>query len=85
LRKIFNTGSTVTIEEFSSLRITGPYTLLKLGPDFAMIKSGDYMIEASGENLIVETLSEEVAVFSFASITTMRVTTEEDNGVKHRA
>lgn len=85
LRKIFNTGSSVTIEEFSSLRISGPYTLLKLGPDFAMIKSGDYMIEASGEDLIVETLSEEVAVFSFASITTMHVTTEEDNGVKHRA
>ncbi|MEK5038886.1 hypothetical protein [Sporosarcina sp. FSL K6-3457] len=85
MRKIFNTGSSVTIEEFSSLRINGPYTLLKLGPDFAMIKSGDYMIEASGEDLIVETLSEEVAVFSFASIKAMHVTTEEDRGGKHRA
>ncbi|WP_318615071.1 hypothetical protein [Sporosarcina sp. YIM B06819] len=80
MRKLFNTGSSVTIEEFSSLRINGPYTLLKLGPDFAMLKSGDYMIEASGEDLIVETLSEEMAVFSFTTITAMRVTTEQDNG-----
>ncbi len=85
LRKIFNTGSSVTIEEFSSLRINGPYTLLKLGPDFAMIKCGDYRIEASGEDLIVETLSEEVAVFSFTAITTMRVTTEQDDEVERLA
>ena len=38
------------------------------------------MIEASGEDLIVETLSEEVAVFSFTSITTMNVTTGADRG-----
>ena len=85
MRKIFNTGSSVTIEEFSSLRINGPYTLLKLGPDFAMIKCGEYMIEASGEDLLVETLSEEVAVFSFTSITAMNVTTGESNGLTHGA
>ncbi len=85
MRKLFNTGSSVTIEEFSSLRINGPYTLLKLGPDFAIIKCGDYMIEASGEDLTVDTLSEEVAVFSFTSITAMRVTTGEDNEVTHGA
>ncbi len=85
LRKIFNTGSSVTIEEFSSLRINGPYTLLKLGPDFAMIKSGDYRIEASGENLIVETLSEEVAVFSFTVMTMLHVTSVAEDEVQYRA
>jgi len=50
-----------------------------------MIKSGDYMIEVSGEDLLVETLSEEMAVFSFTVITTMHVTTGEDNEVMHRA
>lgn len=83
LKKIFNTGSSITIEEFSSLRVNGPYTLLKLGPDFAMIRSGDYVIEASGEELTVETLSEEVAVFSFAAITAMKITTGEDDGVAY--
>ncbi|WP_203246877.1 hypothetical protein [Sporosarcina beigongshangi] len=85
MRKIFNTGSSVTIEEFSSLRINGPYTLLKLGPDFAMIKSGDYRIEASGENLIVETLSEEVAVFSFTVMTMLHVTSVAEDEVQYRA
>lgn len=85
LRKIFNTGSSVTIEEFSSLRINGPYTLLKLGPDFAVIKSGDYKIEASGKDLIVETLSEEVAVFSFTAMTMLHVTSAEEDEEKYHA
>jgi hypothetical protein len=80
LRKLFNTGSTLTVEEFSSLRINGPYILLKLGPDFAMIQCGDYTIEASGEELTVETLSEEVAVFLFATITTLNITSKGNNG-----
>ena len=61
-------NTSVTIEEFVSVRITGPYSLMKLGPDYAVIRSGDHVIEAAGEGLIVETLSEEVAVFSFEAV-----------------
>lgn len=68
LKKLFNTGSSIVIDEFSSLRINGPYELVTLGPDFATIKSGDYTIETSGEELTVDLLSEEMAVFSFDSI-----------------
>lgn len=66
-------NSSVTIDEFTSIRITGPYSLLKLGPDYAAIRSGDHVIEATGEELIVETLSEEIAVFSFESISRMTI------------
>lgn len=66
-------NSSVTIEEFVSVRITGPYSLLKLGPDYAVIRSGDHVIEATGEGLIVETLSEEMAVFSFETITSVNI------------
>ncbi|MER2089651.1 hypothetical protein [Sporosarcina sp. JAI121] len=76
MRKLFNTVSSVTIEEFTSLRINGPYALLKLGPDFAIIASGEYRIEASGTDLTVETLSEEVAVLTFTAITALSVTTD---------
>lgn len=78
MRKLFNTGSSVTIEDFTTLRVNGPYSLLKLGPDFAIISSGEYRIEASGSDLTVETLSEEVAVFTFTSITSMNVTMGAD-------
>ena len=71
LRKLFDTGSSITIEEFSFITDQWTLYLLKLGPDFAIVKCGDYRIEASGEDLIVETLSEEVAVFAFTSITTL--------------
>lgn len=66
-------NSSVTIDEFVTIRITGPYSLLKLGPDYAAIRSGNHVIEATGEDLIVETLSEEVAVLSFELITSMSV------------
>lgn len=72
-------NSTVTIEEFVSVRITGPYSLMKLGPDYVVIRSGDHIIEATGEDLIVETLSEEMAVFSFETVTTVNIT-EMKNG-----
>jgi hypothetical protein len=83
LRKLFKTGSTITIEDFSSLRINGPYVLLKLGPDFATIKSGNYTIEASGEDLTVDSLSEEVAVFAFTAITKLNITPHEDDGTPY--
>ena len=85
LRKLFQTGSSVTIEDFASIRINGPYSLLKLGPDFAIIGSGEYRIEAIGTDLRVETLSEEVAVFKFTSITTMKVTTGADREAAYDA
>lgn len=73
MRKLFDTGSSVTIEEFRSVRINGPYALLKLGPDFAVVKCGNYRIEAAGEELTVETLSEEVAVFTFSTIIALEI------------
>ncbi|GEN84346.1 hypothetical protein SLU01_26580 [Sporosarcina luteola] len=73
MKKLFKMNSSVTIDEFTSIRITGPYSLLKLGPDYAAIRSGDHVIEATGEELIVETLSEEIAVFSFESISHMTI------------
>ena len=42
--------------------------LLALGPDFVKVKSGNYIIEASGEELLIDLLSEEVAIISFDSI-----------------
>ena len=68
MKKLFNTGSSIVIDEFSSLQINGPYELVTLGPDFAIIKSGERTIETSGEGLTVDLLSEEMAVFSFDSI-----------------
>lgn len=85
LRKLFNTGSSVTIEDFSSLRITGPYSLQKLGPDFAIISSGEFKIEVSGTDLTVDTLTEEVALFTFTSISAMNMTTVENKEAAYDA
>lgn len=73
MKKLFNTSSSIVIDEFSSLRINGPYELVTLGPDFATIKCGEYTIETTGEELVVDLLSEEMAVFSFDSITKLTI------------
>lgn len=80
MKKLFKTGHTLSIEDFTSLQLTGSYKLLKLGPDFAIIKSGDYIIEASGEDLTVDTLSEEVAIISFREITALSLKLDEQQG-----
>ena len=80
MKKLFNTGSSIVIDEFSSLRINGPYELVTLGPDFATIKSGGYTIETTGEELIVNMLSEKMATFSFDSITKLTITQSKKEG-----
>ncbi|KXH87404.1 hypothetical protein [Sporosarcina sp. HYO08] len=80
MKKLFKIGHTLSIDDYTSLHLTGSYKLLKLGPDFAIIKSGDYIIEASGEDLTVDTLSEEVAVFSFREITAISLKLDEQQG-----
>ncbi|MCZ2259361.1 hypothetical protein [Sporosarcina sp. G11-34] len=85
MKKLFNIGSSIVLDDFSSLRITGPYSLLNLGPNFATIKCHDYIVEAKGEDLIVDKLLEEMAVFSFSSIIKMEITINQDNGNRYDA
>ncbi|AOV07889.1 hypothetical protein [Sporosarcina ureilytica] len=77
MKKLFNIGSQIVVDEFSSLRITGPYELVTLGPDFTIIRCDNYVIEVSGDQLTVEKLAEELAVFTFDSI--KRFTLVESN------
>ena len=57
MKKLFNIGSSIIIDDFSSLQINGPYALLNLGPDFATIKCDDTRLRQIGEDLIVDKLS----------------------------
>lgn len=73
MKKLFTIGSSIVIEAFSSLRITGPYELIKLGSTVAIIKSSDYVVEVTGKDLVVEKLAEELAVFTFEKIERLTV------------
>ncbi|MHA6259455.1 hypothetical protein ACXYMX_06005 [Sporosarcina sp. CAU 1771] len=77
MKKLFAFGSSVVIDDFSSLRITGPYSLVNLGPNFATIKCDSYLIEAEGEELTVDKLKEEIAVFHFESIKRIEISLGE--------
>lgn len=83
MKKLFATGSSISIEEFSSLHINGAYSLLKLGPGSAIVKCSGYQIEVSGDDLTVETLSEEVALFTFNTISKVLISKIVEEGVYH--
>lgn len=83
MKKLFKTGASVTIEDYSSLHINGPYTLRKLGPDSATIQSGDYVITVEGEDMTVDVLSEEVALFTFTVIRSVQMEVTHEEGISH--
>ncbi len=82
MKKLFNTGSIITINEFSTIQINGPCSLLALGPDFVKVKSGNYVVDASGDELLIDLLSEEVAIISFDSIHSVTIN-KLDNEENH--
>ena len=80
MKKLFDTGSIIKIQEFSTIHITGPCALVTLGPDFVKVKSGNYMVEATGDELLIDLLSEEIIIISFDeihAITISRLNSEE--------
>lgn len=74
MKKLFTIGSSIVIDAFSELRITGAYELLALKSNAAIIQSGSYRIEVAGEDLIVEKLAEELAVFTFHPMESLQIT-----------
>ncbi|MFS0575264.1 hypothetical protein AB1K83_06510 [Sporosarcina sp. 179-K 3D1 HS] len=83
MKKLFKTGASITIEDYSSLHINGPYTLRKLGPDSATVQSGDYVITVEGEEMTVDVLSEEVALFTFTLIRSVQMVLAHEEGTTH--
>lgn len=74
MKNLFNIGSSIVVNASSTLRITGPYKLVTLRDHFAMIETSGYVVEVSGEALIVEKLAEELAEFSFEKIERVNMT-----------
>lgn len=83
MKKLFKTGPSISIEDYTSLHITGPYHLRQLGPDSAIVQSGDYLITVKGEDLSIDTLSEEVALFSFTVIRSIQMDLKDEKGISH--
>lgn len=78
MKKLFKTGSSILIEENTAVRITGPYDLLAIGPDFARIQIGDRLVEVRGEDLVIDALYEQASLFQFESITTFTMKKIDD-------
>ncbi|BAQ11415.1 hypothetical protein OXB_2944 [Bacillus sp. OxB-1] len=83
MKKLFKTGASITIEGYTSLHINGPFHLRKLGPDYATVQSGEYLITVEGEEMTVDVLSEEVALFTFNVIRNVQMVLADETGSSH--
>lgn len=83
MRKLFQLSHSITIDEFTSLSINGPYQLVNLEPTIATIRCSGYVIHLQAEHLIVERLEEEVAVITCEAILSCVVKQDSRHGVAY--
>lgn len=69
------------IHPSSTLRVTGPYHLVTLQAHYAKLEASGYVIEMSGESLIVEKLAEELAEITFEKITHIHIAESTSKGI----
>ncbi|GKV54331.1 hypothetical protein NCCP2222_02780 [Sporosarcina sp. NCCP-2222] len=73
MRKLFKMDTSVLIDNYSSIRITGPYDLVKLSGTACTIRSENFVIDMTGQEIVIETLAEEVAVITFETLEKMMI------------
>lgn len=78
MKKLFNLGSSILIEEYSSLKLNGKYALQKLSPDSIVLLTENYRLEAIGEDLLVQSLEDEIALIKFAVLTDLKISLREE-------
>ncbi|MBB4825761.1 hypothetical protein HNO89_002997 [Sporosarcina luteola] len=77
MRKLFKLDTSVLIDNYTSIRITGPYDLVRLSGTACTIRNDNFVIEITGQELFIEAMSEEVAVITFDSLGKMLVQPEK--------
>lgn len=83
MKKLFEMRSAITIDENNQVRITGPYQLLSVQASKASFATTYFTIHIDGEDLLIQTLSEEVAELTFSSIQSIECKVgDEDDSTK---
>lgn len=85
MKKLFKLTHSITIDEFTSLIIHGPYQLVKLEPTSTIIRCDGHIIHLQGEHLTVDRLEDEAAVFSCEAIQSVRIEQLSLRGVAYES
>ncbi|REB09985.1 hypothetical protein DVB69_04045 [Sporosarcina sp. BI001-red] len=83
MRKLFEMGSLISVEELTSLKILGGYELVIISQGFAKIRKEGYVIHIKGTDIHFDMLMEQSALLSFTELHELRIIKELKEGEVH--
>ncbi|MDW0108984.1 hypothetical protein [Sporosarcina aquimarina] len=83
MRKLFEMGSLLSIEDFNTLKVLGGYELIKITEGYAHLRKEGYDIQISGIEIHFDMLMEHSALLSFTELHDIRITKAAKEGESH--
>lgn len=80
MRKLFEMGSFVSLEDWSSFKLLGGYELVRISEDAVMLRKEGYEIELRGTGFEFDMLLENSALLSFAELQELHIVKKGDGG-----
>lgn len=80
MRKLFEMGSFLSIEDWSSLKLLGGYELVRITPDSVLLRKEGYEIELQGTEFEFDMLLENSALLSFRELHELHIVKQTAGG-----
>ncbi|GKV68044.1 hypothetical protein NCCP2716_05420 [Sporosarcina sp. NCCP-2716] len=80
MRKLFEMGSFLSIEDWSTLKLLGGYELVRITPDSVLLRKEGFEIELHGTGFEFDMLLENSALLSFTELQELRIVKQRADG-----
>lgn len=80
MRKLFEMGSLISLEDLTSLKVLGGYELVIISEDYAKLRKEGYVIHIKGTDIHFDMLMEKSALLSFTELHELRITKDAKEG-----
>ena len=85
MKKLFEMGSLLSLEEMTSFKILGRYELVKMSRDVVEIRKEGYVIRITASDLQFDMLMKQSALLSFSELHELFIQKEQKEGDVHEA
>ncbi|HLR11137.1 MAG TPA: hypothetical protein VK120_07100 [Sporosarcina sp.] len=79
MRKLFNMNTSIVMDGFQKIMMTGKYELVHFNEKELIVNQEHYEVHCEAMDLIIETLSEEQLVLSFSSMKKLLIIEKAEN------
>ncbi|WOV85513.1 hypothetical protein PGH26_06150 [Sporosarcina jeotgali] len=85
MRKLFEMGSLISLEDLTSLKVLGGYELVIISEGYAKLRKEGYVIHIKGADIHFDMLMEKSALLSFTELHELRITKDTMEGEMYEA